>query len=161
MATGLFKEELASHLGLEVASDRQKICEIYGITPQELQYKWEAATYNHNNNFASVREATWFTSDSLASVRDQIKRELEQDHGSARRKGQVQLLASGIAKINRNKMPFVLNRNLHTAQRVPEPLIKVEPDAVNIMEISASPRGLRIPGPSKFWISNPHRLSST
>ncbi|KAJ3709388.1 hypothetical protein DFJ43DRAFT_966852, partial [Lentinula guzmanii] len=96
MATGLFKEELASRLGLEVASDRkrsQKICEIYGITPQELQYKWEAATYNHNNNFASVREATRFTSDSLASVRDQIKRELEQDHGSAKRKGQVRSLA--------------------------------------------------------------------
>ncbi|KAJ4000431.1 DNA polymerase alpha/epsilon subunit B-domain-containing protein [Lentinula boryana] len=161
MATDLIKEELASRLGLEVASDPkllaecQKICEIYGITPQELQYKWEAATYNHNNNFASVREATRFTSDSLASVRDQIKRELEQDHGSAKRKGQVRSLASGVARINRNKMPFVLNRNMHAAQRVPEPLIKIEPDAVNNTEISAGPRGLRIPGPSRVNFRGP------
>ncbi|KAJ3788328.1 DNA polymerase alpha/epsilon subunit B-domain-containing protein [Lentinula aff. detonsa] len=161
MATGSIKEELANCLGLEVASDPkllaecQKICEIYGITPQELQYKWEAATYNHNNNFASVREATRFTSDSLAGVRDQIKRELEQDHGSAKRKTQVRSLASGVASINRNKMPFVLNRNMHAAQRVPEPLIKIEPDAVNITEISTGSRGLRVAGPSRVHFRGP------
>ncbi|KAJ3979201.1 hypothetical protein F5890DRAFT_1478726 [Lentinula detonsa] len=38
---------------------------------------------------------------------------------------------------------------MHAAQQVARPLIKIEPDAVNIIEILAGPRGLRIPGPSR------------
>ncbi|KAJ4482149.1 DNA polymerase alpha/epsilon subunit B-domain-containing protein [Lentinula aciculospora] len=161
MATHSIKDELASCLGLEVASDPkllaecQKVCEIYGITPQTLQYKWEAATYNHSTNFASAREAARFTSESLASVQDQIKRELEKGSGSAKKKTQVRSLASGVASVNRNKMPFVLGRNINAAQRSSELHIKMEPDAVTITEISVSSKASSLAGPSKVDFRGP------
>lgn len=178
MAAPSIKEEIANCLGLEVASNPkllaecalkmilslmladvvsagQKICEIYGITPQDLQYKWEAATYEHANNFASVREAARFTSDSLAGVREQIKRELEQGSGSAKKKTPARSLASGVASINRNKMPFALGRNIHAAQRVLEPQIKAEPDTFNSTEISVGLKGSGVVGPSMVKFRGP------
>ncbi|KAJ3879965.1 DNA polymerase alpha/epsilon subunit B-domain-containing protein [Lentinula edodes] len=161
MAARSIKEEIANCLGLEVASNPkllaecQKICEIYGITPQDLQYKWEAATYDHTNNFASVREAARFTSDSLAGVREQIKRELEQGSGSAKKKTPARSLASGVASINRNKMPFALGRNIHAAQRVLEPQIKAEPDTFNSTEISISLKESGVVGPSMVKFRGP------
>ncbi|KAJ3977823.1 DNA polymerase alpha/epsilon subunit B-domain-containing protein [Lentinula raphanica] len=161
MSTASIKEELATRLGLEVASDPkllaecQKICEIYGITPQELQYKWEASIYSHNKNFVSVREAARFTLESLASVRDQIKRELEQGRDSAKKKTKARSLASGVATIDRNKIPFALGRNMHTAQRVSKPQIKIDPETINLGEITVSSRDPTLAGPSQVRFQGP------
>ncbi|KAJ3754976.1 DNA polymerase alpha/epsilon subunit B-domain-containing protein [Lentinula raphanica] len=161
MSTASIKEELATRLGLEVASDPkllaecQKICEIYGITPQELQYKWEASIYSHNKNFVSVREAARFTLESLASVRDQIKRELEQGRDSAKKKTKARSLASGVATIDRNKIPFALGRNMHTAQRVSKPQIKIDPETINLGEITVSSRDPTLAGPGQIRFQGP------
>ncbi|KIK69549.1 hypothetical protein GYMLUDRAFT_212131 [Collybiopsis luxurians FD-317 M1] len=155
------KKEIAERLGLEVASDPnlltecQKLCELYGITPQDLQFKWEAATF-HSGTVASAREAARFTMESLAGVRAQIKRELEQGSGSAKKKTQVRSLASGVASINRNKMPFGLSRNVVAAQRVPEVSIKMEPDLDLMPDSSLSElKEKSTAGPSKVNFKGP------
>ncbi|KAF5389267.1 hypothetical protein D9757_003533 [Collybiopsis confluens] len=161
MEKNTLKNEIASRLGLEVASDPklleecQKLCENYGISPQDLQFKWEAATFN-SGTFTPAREAARFTIDSLAGVRTQIKRELEQGSGSAKKKTQVRSLASGVASINRNKMPFGLNRNVVAAQLAPEPQVKPELDLDQVIDFSpGGTRGQTNAGPSKVTFKGP------
>lgn len=123
---------------------------MYGITPEDLQWKWEAATISLGPA-SRAREARRFTLDSLAGVRAQIKRDLEKGSGSAQRKTQVRSLASGVASINRNKMPFAFSRNM--AQRVPVPdvQVKMEPDMVTI----PADQGPSAAGPSKVTFKGP------
>ncbi|KAF9077663.1 DNA polymerase alpha/epsilon subunit B-domain-containing protein [Rhodocollybia butyracea] len=153
------KDEIERCLGSEVTSNPkllaecQKICEIYNITPTDLQFKWEAATWD-SRSFAPAREAVRFTSESLVRVRDQIKKELE-GGGSAKKKAQSRGLASGVASVNRNKMPLSLNRNIKATQRVPEPQVKMEPDMFTISDISIDSKGPNIAGPSRVTFKGP------
>lgn len=133
----------------------QKLCEMYGITPETLQWKWEAATLSLGP-LSRAREGRRFTSESLAGVKNQIRKELEQKgSGSAQRKTQVRSLASGVASVNRNKMPFALNRNIIAAQRVQsDPQVKMELDNVVIPDLSMDPKGPTA-GPSKVTFDGP------
>ncbi|KAK7445460.1 DNA-directed DNA polymerase alpha subunit pol12 [Stygiomarasmius scandens] len=71
-------DEIASRMGEQVASDSKllaecvNICHIYNLTPETLQFKWEASTFSATP--ARAHE-TRFTFDSLQMVKQQINRE--------------------------------------------------------------------------------------
>ncbi|EEB87354.1 hypothetical protein MPER_15310, partial [Moniliophthora perniciosa FA553] len=83
MAQHGMKEEITRRFGEEVASDSKlveeciSICRIYNLTPEQLQFKWEAATYSATPSRA--HEAARFTLASLADVKAQIVRERSQN----------------------------------------------------------------------------------
>uniref|UniRef100_A0A0W0G7Z2 DNA polymerase alpha subunit B n=1 Tax=Moniliophthora roreri TaxID=221103 RepID=A0A0W0G7Z2_MONRR len=111
MAQDGMKEEISRHFGEEVASDSKlvkeciSICQIYNLTPEELQFKWEAATYSSTPSRA--HEAARFTLASLDDVKAQIIR--ERSHNGVK-KAQVRNI-TGAANVNRSKMPQFMNRN--------------------------------------------------
>ncbi|KAE9400427.1 hypothetical protein BT96DRAFT_992941 [Gymnopus androsaceus JB14] len=167
------REEIAQRFGTEVASDEKLLAECAFLDyylliasnqlynrPKNLRNVWNHARGSPVEMGAATislgpasraREARRFTLDSLAGVRAQIKRDLEKGSGSAQRKTQVRSLASGVASINRNKMPFAFSRNM--AQRVPVPdvQVKMELDMVTI----PADQGPSAAGPSKVTFKGP------
>lgn len=148
MAQDAMSQEIARRLGDEVASDPKlmeecacrtlspsmfanlqsfttglSICRIYNLTPEQLQFKWEAATFSATP--ARAHEAARFTMDSLAGVKAQIKRELNRSST-----GRAQPRAfGGTASINRARLPQFMAQNIRNAARagVGEVKIKAEP----------------------------------
>ncbi|KAL0068379.1 DNA-directed DNA polymerase alpha subunit pol12 [Marasmius tenuissimus] len=104
-------EDLCNRLGDEVASNSKlleeclSICRIYNLTPEQLQFKWEAATFSSTP--ARAHEVARFTMDSLAGVKAQIKREMTQNTAT-----RVQPRVSGAAAVNRARLPQFMNRNM-------------------------------------------------
>ncbi|KAK1234537.1 DNA-directed DNA polymerase alpha subunit pol12 [Marasmius sp. AFHP31] len=104
-------KDLCDRLGDEVASNSKlleeclSICRIYNLTPEQLQFKWEAATFSSTP--ARAHEAARFTMDSLAGVKAQIKREMTQNTAT-----RVQPRVSGAAAVNRARLPQFMNRNM-------------------------------------------------
>jgi DNA polymerase alpha subunit B len=129
MAQNVMKEEIAKRFGEEVASDSKLVdecalpapvmftisltpslqgismCQIYNLTPEQLQFKWEAATYSAMPSRA--HEAARFTQASLADVKAQIIRERSQN---GVKKAQMRNVA-GAAAVNRSKLPQFMSRN--------------------------------------------------
>ncbi|KAL0580868.1 DNA-directed DNA polymerase alpha subunit pol12 [Marasmius crinis-equi] len=99
------------------------LCKIYNLTPEQLQFKWEAATFSAAPQRA--HEAARFTMDSLAGVRAQIKREMAQSNTS---KVQPRNF-SGAAAVNRARLPQFMARNMGNAGRAGtgEVQVKAEP----------------------------------
>ncbi|KAG7094228.1 hypothetical protein E1B28_007834 [Marasmius oreades] len=112
MSEELMSKEIASRLGYEVASDPKLleecllICRIYNLTPEQLQFKWEAATFSSTP--ARAHEAARFTIDSLAGVKAQIKREMNQNSATRARSRNF----SGAAVVNRTRLPQFMHQNI-------------------------------------------------
>ncbi|THU82028.1 DNA polymerase alpha, subunit B [Dendrothele bispora CBS 962.96] len=78
MADRDISDEIARRMGEQVASDPKllaecvNVCRIYNLTPEELQFKWEASTFSATP--ARAHELV-FTLDSLQTVKQKITRE--------------------------------------------------------------------------------------
>ncbi|KAF9269284.1 DNA polymerase alpha, subunit B [Marasmius fiardii PR-910] len=112
MSEGSISQEISRRLGDEVASNPKlleeclSICRIYNLTPEQLQFKWEAATFSSMP--ARAHEAARFTMDSLAGVKAQIKREMNQNSTA---KAQPRNFV-GAAAVNRSRLPQFMAQNM-------------------------------------------------
>ncbi|KAK7056975.1 DNA-directed DNA polymerase alpha subunit pol12 [Paramarasmius palmivorus] len=153
MAQNGMKEEIARRFGEEVASDSKLVdecismCQIYNLTPEQLQFKWEAATYSAMPSRA--HEAARFTQSSLADVKAQIIRERSQN---GVRKGQIRNVA-GAATVNRSKMPQFMSRNNRIVMGTSSPQIKTE--------VTGGTDFSNVAGPSKVVFRGPKMDASS
>ncbi|KAJ7505482.1 DNA polymerase alpha/epsilon subunit B-domain-containing protein [Mycena galericulata] len=114
------------------------LCQNYALTPEDLQYKWEA----HNFRPSATRsEISAYTTESLATLKAQIQR--ERATASAITKPQPR--TSLVASINRSAF-----RNRNPGKTAAAPVrVKLEPTADGFpMEGIAGPSTVSFQGPS-------------
>ncbi|KAF5355229.1 hypothetical protein D9758_005997 [Tetrapyrgos nigripes] len=110
--TGL-ADEIRQRMGEQVASDAKlmaeclNICDIYNITAEDLQYRWEAVTYNSAAPSRALEVR--FTADTLQTVKQDLSRNSSADvTRKTNTRGNATALANAAMK---RKVPAFMNRN--------------------------------------------------
>ncbi|KAJ6557301.1 DNA polymerase alpha subunit B [Mycena vulgaris] len=143
MATEELTQEISTRFA-DIASDALlvaecvSVCQNYSLTPEELQYKWEA----HNFRPSATRsEISPYTQASLATLKAQIQRERTTKSVQAREPPRTSLVAA----INRSAFR---NRNPGPKASLPAQ-VKLEPTADGYaMTGIAGPSSVAFQGPS-------------
>ena len=113
------------------------VCKNYGITPEELQYKWEAHNFSHS---ATRSEISPYTPDSFASLKLLIQRERAT-------KAAVQKAPPRTAPVTTINRGAFRNRNPANRPVNGAAQIKLEPDADGFAMV-AGPSTVSFQGPS-------------
>ncbi|KAJ7459686.1 DNA polymerase alpha/epsilon subunit B-domain-containing protein [Mycena latifolia] len=152
MATDSLTQEISTRFA-DIASDAQlvaecvSVCKNYSLTPEELQYKWEA----HNFRPSATRsEITPYTIESLATLKVQIQRERATKSALPREAPRTSLVAS----INRSAF-----RNRNPGPKASMPVhVKLEPTADGFGMIGvAGPSTVAFQGPSNDPVARKKR----
>ncbi|KAJ7164630.1 DNA polymerase alpha/epsilon subunit B-domain-containing protein [Mycena crocata] len=139
MASETLTQEILTRFS-GIADDEQllaecaTVCKNYALTPEELQYKWEA----HNFKPSATRsEISPYTLESLTTLKAQIQRERASKAGVQREKPRTSLVASINRSAFRNRNPG------------PAPVqVKLEPTDGFGMTGIAGPSAVSFKGPS-------------